>query len=1250
MSEIEVLAPLRIETRFIPPDAPGGGWLLRLRVYPDAASMAAPPAPPTHDELDQLDALLAAPFAEPPGTIESAFPIFADQVGPPRAVWLLATVGRIEVDGVPRSDRTGARARDEDALPAVLRPMGLPPRLGVFLVPAGGGDPAEVGAMVLDRVAIAADLDLSVFLDTPGEVPGSELPKTWWTSFARALEVGLATEIDLGHALPAPEALVVCGLGDTGPEALFAAHAASGRFAILASGTPTNTVDGELTTDLGRDPAAWLPLVGVDPAAQPAAVAVLAALGAGGAARSPVPGGALDPAGHGPALVAALWPVLWGRFLRDEIGALATPEIADWAVDHLAPEGPYPAIRLGAQPYGILPVTPLAAYVPDGDIDARLRDWTAGWAEGAAAKSEAAGTALGASTERLTALLGETAPTRAWGARPLGALAVIRAQRVAAGRPDIGPTAWEVDTGRTLADLPGPLDPLAGYDRLFPLPPPPRDAMEKADILFEMLSNVQLAFREQRKPLGLLGHLMREAALILAARAGTGVLALAAGQLVEADPALPPDLPPDDLRDRIFAGSEAGVETLRQSGDPGAQRLAKAFDIGMERLRTLLDRWKAEPDAVFAALLATLDTQSHRVDPWVIGLADARLRLLSAGGAPVWLGAFGWVDRPAPATGGPGSPLAPGPTAAGLLHAPSYPQALTSALLRDAAVRYPGDDRWRMGIDSARTRAAARLAERVRLGVHVYEALGLEVERLAGDWNLVRVLRAAFPMREAHEGRRCCDGARVLAAVLRGSEPLPAGLDPGLGARIAPLDAVLDTYADLLMADGVHALVSGDAGVGNAAMEAAAGLGAPPELRAIRTPRASAMVRVSAWALVPAAAPGAGLASRADPAFAALVDDEIGDAGGWMWTAGGVPVGLGDAGITGLESVDLAPDALEQALRQAAGVAGDAPVVSAGGAERLAAAGRLADVLGGGDGDPLSPGLDSGRDDARAADSPLRAAMLADLLDRLAGLKVEATTLRDTLAAADPEAEPDAGLAADLAAWRLSETDVADARLRLAARLAAVDGVRGGVAALRLAIRTLVARPRLPVLPIVARAALPDLDAVPKSDDGRPETDARWLEIVAAARPRLALLEARQLDPGRAPWPAAIATRDGSGDPWTALGPVVVAYGPGVGGAGDVAVAGLDAYADAIPARSHTTSAAFGFNGPKSRPPQALLIGVPPDPTRRMKAEELAATVMEARRLAHARALGPSESAEKASTPSALISASTGFQTDWWPE
>ena len=68
---------------------------------------------------------------------------------------------------------------------------------------------------------------------------------------------------------------------------------------------------------------------------------------------------------------AALWQVGWGYYLSNMVGfdgtGLTTPILA-WArdhfVNHVRSGGPYPALRCGRQPYGVLPVTSLDAWKP----------------------------------------------------------------------------------------------------------------------------------------------------------------------------------------------------------------------------------------------------------------------------------------------------------------------------------------------------------------------------------------------------------------------------------------------------------------------------------------------------------------------------------------------------------------------------------------------------------------------------------------------------------------------------------------------------------------------------------------------------------------------------------------------------------------------------------------------------------------------------------------------------------------------
>ena len=1255
MTGIEVLAPLRIETRFFAPDPQSPQWRLRLRLYPDAFSMRREPLPPTSTELDRLDEALAGPSQNPPIDEAAAFAALAAAVGAPRAVWLLRTVPRIDVDGVPHADPDVAIDGNPKALPETHKPDGLPPQLDVWFVV--GATRTLAATLTLDRTKIHDDLDLLAFQDDAVLGEG-KLPVVWWNSFARAREVGLATEIPLGAAVPNFEAIVVTGLGDTDPADLVAAHAASGRLAVLAQGTPTNTVHGEATTELGRDPRAWFPLVAADPAAQPATVALVRAL-TGSDPTMPLVGGDLDHDGAQYMLVGALWNVLFGRSMRDMTGAGAAERpLVEWARDNLAAQSVYPAMRVGDQPYGVLPATAMkrwAGAAGDPAIEASIAKWSVLWRKASADAAEDVGNVLDASTERFLALLGERAPTREWGVRPVSSLAIAQALRAMSGMPTVYATAWDDATASSLAHQPRPQHPLSPVGGLYPLPGDPIDRHDKPDILFEMLEADAEALLGREWRLGLLGHLLREALLLARARIGLAFQQLVGGNPIDPGAPLPIFGFEAEMLQLIFNGNDANLNTIAASGDARAAEVIDAFNDTRGAAKAVIDRWDREPDTVFATLLAVLDTAAFRVDPWITGVANRRLRALSAAHAPFKLGAYGWVDRPKPASIAVGA-LPPGPTPAGLLHAPSHAQALTAALLRDAAVRFPGDDRWNITIDSAKVREAIRLSERVRLGVHPYEALGLEVERLAGDWNVVRTLRNAFPMRTEHEGRRCCDGARVLRAVLQGAEPLPAGLPPNLATTLAPLADVLDTYGDLLVADGVHALVTGRGELANAAMEAAAGLGAPPELRAMKTPRSATTVRVSAWTLLsPSDEESTSPAIAVDPAFAKLVDDEIGKPSAWRWIVhtedGNVAVTLAALGLHGVDLIGLASEAVDALVR--GGLAPTSVVTSDGGAQRLSAATRLAELLGGGDDNPPIPDPQSGRDDAKALETPLRIAMRTDLTARLASLRdvaVDAVGLIDATDAEDPD-EVAATLAA-LATWRLDARTLEAARAELQARIDAAVVAPTEVNALRRALRSLADAPRLPVLPIVPRAQLPALTRAADAADGHPETDSQWLEIVAAVRPRLALLEARQLDAKRAPWPAAVHVDGGPPNPWSKLGPVVVAYGPAVANvSANVAIASLDAWVDSIPSADHVTRAAFGFNGPKSRAPQAVLIGVPPDASHRITAEELRDVVLETRELVRARVAGPDrDGMRRIATPLPLVFMGSRLNfLDNWP-
>ncbi|MEO8774892.1 MAG: hypothetical protein ABI468_01085 [Candidatus Nanopelagicales bacterium] len=1200
MTTVEVLAPVRLETRFVAPAGRTDGvdeWMLRLRVYPDEFSIRRVVAAPTPEELDRLEESLAA---MPRLDERAAFASFAGAVGPARA---LALWRRCVVGGTV--DRTNQEPSDHRV--RVHGPAGLPDELQVWFVHVGGAQELAT-TLVLDPSAIGDDLDIESFAGA-AELAAGTLPKTWWLSYERAKEVGLGADLDIGAAPPRLEALVVVGRSDTDAADLVDAHNATSRLAVLAPGTPSNTVEGEPTTDFGDHAESLYPLLHLDPRSQQSSRVVLEALtGRVPADAVPILGGDLDHFGPGSLAVQGFWPVLWGRALRDVTTTDVEIDLARWALRHLAVEGPRPAIRVGDQPYGLLPTSAYAAWVPDpadplADLEDRIRRWALEWRAGAAAAAEAANTWVeGADTEQLLDVLGLHAPSRYWDVRPVADAFAVQVSHLLAGDPGPPVTDWDIATAGTWRGVPFPAFPIAAAARPGQLPGPPGDAVEDPDRLKHLLfMEPEPLYFQGDPPMGLVGHLVRESMIAARAIVGEAIVRWTTTGSVDLAVAMPLD---DEatFRDHVMRGTNSAVGALAGSGEADAELVATRFREVVDALTVLADLWKPSSDAMFRATLAALDTASFRVDPWLTGLADKRLQAMTVAGAPFKLGAYGWVDSPEPWPGA--SALAPGPTEAGLLHAPSHDQALTAALLRDATVRHRTDGRWDLTVDSAKVRASVALAERVRLGVHPYEALGLEVEKVAGDWDVVRVLREHYPLAAGQDGRRSCDGAAALSAARTDGFAGVVGVPADLAGRLEPLDHVLDTYADLLVADGVHAVVTGHADLGNAALEAAAGLGAPPDLRAIRTPRAATTVRVAAWALLAAgSAPpltvDADPSAVADPAFAALAVAE---------------------GATTAEG------------RQ-----------------------RLAAVLGGGDNDAPVPALVGGSYPGLpdSADDDLHAAAVADLGARLAQLRQLTQKVYDAVAALDPTAAGvDDELTAVGARWRVdlpagADPDpVADRQATLSAaladRLAApppgpATKTDGAVNERRAAIRTLVGDLALPVLPVVPTALLPRFQSAP-------DLDRTWLEIVAAVRPRLASLEAHQLT---SPWPAVLS---GPADPWSPYGPVLAAYGPAVDHDGVVAVAALDAWTDSIPSRRHSTAATFGFNSPKSRAPQAVLLAVPPDPAVRLTNDDLLAVVLETRELAHARATRPTDRAGLSwATPGPLVHAApqSSFVTGW---
>ena len=195
-------------------------------------------------------------------------------------------------------------------------------------------------------------------------------------------------------------------------------------------------MQGAPAADLAGDADTWRSIALQRLAGALAPLDIAAALSGDKGELPSVPGGSGDAA-EGGRLVRALWPALLGHYFRD---LWKCAEDADrlglWAARWLAPEGPFVPLRIGAQPYGLLPVTALQRSEPLGDsddqVEARILDALARVTATWAAAAEAQGTVVDADTRRLLDLLARPGVSARYAYRSF-----LPAERLAAAYPGV---------------------------------------------------------------------------------------------------------------------------------------------------------------------------------------------------------------------------------------------------------------------------------------------------------------------------------------------------------------------------------------------------------------------------------------------------------------------------------------------------------------------------------------------------------------------------------------------------------------------------------------------------------------------------------------------------------------------------------------------------------------------------------------------------------------------------------------------
>lgn len=654
----------------------------------------------------------------------------------------------------------------------------------------------------------------------------------WLWSYEAARAVGLAVTLTLPAGTESLDTLVVLGARagrdpDEESAAVTAALRAHGDDAgFLRAGDPTNNTEASRSAWARPTPDAVAP----DPApltSTSAAALFASAIGDPDAPLDDWVGAGDEGAAWAHAMATALWPVTGGSFLTRSVrpGALDPDRIEALRGHHRAAvrgRGPLPLVRIGRQPYGVLPVTNLAqvdGVAPHVDALARLLERTAVlWRLGARSVPSVPGDGIRA----LPGILGQTPVS--WGLRvrrllgtggPLAAAVAAGSFEQAQARGDLTAIFESIMGARpgTLAD-----PDVLGVDRTLGLPlvaDTDSDVLAAlaeggdpgADSVLQVLLGLALDTVRADLDRRLSGPAIdgeidrhrraRELRDALDGRLREAIGGEAADVAREVLEAVLADDDRDDLADLAQHALHLVDRGLEEQGflarwtrplaalDPAFR--PPTTDGLVDELSGLLRAlvlWRQVRDAVRSlarvhdpaerrGLLAeTLDCMSHRHDAWVTSVATARLeQLRQARRTGVAVGAFGFVEdlalvrRHLPAD--PDAPVTQPAGRGGVVHAPSLGHAATAAVLRSGRLAHaPGDEADRaleIDLSSTRAREAREVLAGMRAGQELGALLGYRFERWLADADpalnrFVAPLRALAPSLAAKEVDRVAEG------------------------------------------------------------------------------------------------------------------------------------------------------------------------------------------------------------------------------------------------------------------------------------------------------------------------------------------------------------------------------------------------------------------------------------------------------------------------------------------------------------
>jgi hypothetical protein len=404
-----VLFPVRLETRFFP--QADGSSELRVRVYPDKVHIDSHERGLIEDELTWGRHFWEQTWRA--GNDEerrkSAWRQLADRFDPPRAAWVARALKPLNPEDrpanpispdqpLPKPVRFPSPATKFEAWTRAPETRVLPNQWTVLGYKDGRLVVNVTGGPIPDTLATGPDPSPSANTDDVGIDGGMK----WMVDFDAAEKAGMGIRAGLSKADAAAglDFLLVLGIRDApggttdwAPRLaeLFDAHHYTDGLGFVLQGTPSNNTPDAPSGFSTKDPghAESYQAERSAPIVQPGdgsnAEVLTTALGLAGAGPvfANVPNATAKEQADARHLNTTLWQATWGYFLLQMLGVGETSEspLTDediaWTrrhfIDYVRPGGPLPAVRIGKQPYGVLPVTSLNAWKPPTGQDSQSR-------------------------------------------------------------------------------------------------------------------------------------------------------------------------------------------------------------------------------------------------------------------------------------------------------------------------------------------------------------------------------------------------------------------------------------------------------------------------------------------------------------------------------------------------------------------------------------------------------------------------------------------------------------------------------------------------------------------------------------------------------------------------------------------------------------------------------------------------------------------------------------------------------------